>query len=279
MPELPEVEHITNWLRPQLLGETLVSVRVAPGAGRCLPQGEGGFLKSVRGATVSDVRRRSKVLLLSVGERFVAIHLKMTGKLWIGAAGERSKDDRVVLTFASGKTLRFEDQRKFGWLQSWTAQDLDAWERLQGPEPIPRLPADWATLLQSRRAIKAVLLDQSVVAGIGNIYADEILFPLRHSSGAAGVYLERGGAAPAHVCRGEGNARRRGRAGRGSRSEAGGLGRSDGEKSFPVARLPAREGTVRKVRNGYRSHRRSRTGNVPVPGMPIVIGRVLTPPY
>jgi formamidopyrimidine-DNA glycosylase len=119
-----------------------------------------------------------------VGDRFIAIHLKMTGKLWIGAVGERSKDDRVVLTFASGKLLRFEDQRKFGWLQNWAAQELTTWERLQGPEPIPRLPADWAAELQSRRAIKAVLLDQAVVAGIGNIYADEILF-------RAGIHPER----------------------------------------------------------------------------------------
>jgi formamidopyrimidine-DNA glycosylase len=178
LPELPEVEHIRRWLQPQLAGKTIAGILVEPGSERCAPQGQDALSARLVGRKVEAVKRRSKVILLPFGDETLAIHLKMTGQLWVDRAPKRAHT-RVALRFSNGNFLSLVDMRKFGWLQLWKAGEFAAWERKQGPEPVPQLPAGWETTLKSRRSIKAVLLDQAVVAGIGNIYADEILFRAR----------------------------------------------------------------------------------------------------
>jgi formamidopyrimidine-DNA glycosylase len=177
MPELPEVEHIVTWLRPQLAGRTLARLELVPGGARCVPQGAAAVNRRLRGATVTGLRRRAKVMLVDFDrEERLAVHLKLTGQLWVG--GEHPYA-RVRVHFKAGEPLVLADARKFAWVRLWSAAEEAAFEAATGPEPVPALPPGWAAGLTSRRAVKAVLLDQVVVAGIGNIYADEILFRAR----------------------------------------------------------------------------------------------------
>lgn len=178
MPELPEVEHIATWLRPQLVGRTVTAVRALPGGERCLPQGAAAVNALVAGKRVTGVGRRAKLITLELaGGSRLAIHLKMTGQLWRDARDPAHA--RVELAFARGPALRLVDVRKFGWVQAWNEAEFRDWEAAQGPEPVPALPEGWAATLRGRRAVKAALIDPAVVAGIGNIYADEILFRAR----------------------------------------------------------------------------------------------------
>lgn len=178
MPELPEVHHIASWLRPQLVGRTVAAVRAQPGGERCLPQGAAAVNRLVGAKRVAGVGRRAKLITLELaGGNRLAIHLKMTGQLWLDARDPAHA--RVEVSFSRGPALRLVDVRKFGWVRVWTEAEFAAWERRQGPEPVPSLPAGWAAALSGRRRVKAALLDPAVVAGIGNIYADEILFRAR----------------------------------------------------------------------------------------------------
>lgn len=186
MPELPEVEHISRWLHPQFVGQTLEGVVVHEGGQRQLPQGEAVVRERIRDRKVLGIGRRGKVILMELdGGDTLAIHLKMTGQLWpaapssqrAGAEGAASPTHvRLSLLFHQYGALQFVDVRRFGWLQVWTPRERASWESKLGPEPLPSLPTGWAEALRGQRAIKSVLLDQRLIAGIGNIYADEILF-------------------------------------------------------------------------------------------------------
>ncbi len=198
MPELPEVETVRRGLSRLLPGLTVTHVsndnpKSFPNAGADVQQ----FLV---GAQVVEVTRRAKVLLIELSSKYsLVIHLKMTGQLvyrgeqnfgaghpndsLIGDLPDRST--RVTFTFDNDAHLYFNDQRKFGWVRLLPTAEIpqiDFFQRV-GPEP---LAADftWQGLrerLQRRKntTIKAALLDQSVIAGIGNIYADEGLWGAR----------------------------------------------------------------------------------------------------
>jgi formamidopyrimidine-DNA glycosylase len=196
MPELPEVETVRIGLSALLPQRQISAVwhdwpKGFPNA----PQDVEVF---VVGARVTAVRRRAKVLIIDLSTKYsLVVHLKMTGQLVFRSATEQfgaghpndslvgelpDKTTRVVLTFADNSKLFFNDQRKFGWMRllpTVEVEQLDFFQKV-GPEPLdPRFTADdFITCLMRRRnsGIKAVLLDQSVVAGIGNIYADESLW-------------------------------------------------------------------------------------------------------
>lgn len=109
----------------------------------------------------------------------LAIHLRMTGSLFVyGAEEQRQKHTRVIFELDNGKRVFFNDVRKFGEVRAICAQDLESWDFWQklGPEPLEISKEAFASRFSSGRAVKALLLDQSVVAGVGNIYADESLF-------------------------------------------------------------------------------------------------------
>ncbi len=178
MPELPEVQHIADWLRPQLSGHVIAGVSVAEGNERPVPQGLSAVNAAVKGRTVSDVTRRAKVLFLELGGGdSLAIHLKMTGQLWPGASAQQPPaHTRATVEFEDGPRVFFVDIRRFGWIRYWTPADRAAWEQDIGPEPVPALPPEWGASLRGKRTVKAAILDQAVVAGVGNIFADESLF-------------------------------------------------------------------------------------------------------
>jgi len=174
MPELPEVETIVCQLRRQIKGKTIAAVRVHwP---RSIAGSKKEFFRRVGGMTVAGVSRRGKYIGVE-GEdgTFFTIHLRMTGKLVLEPAAADRKHLRVQFDFRDGTRLCFIDARKFGRLRLWPCRGQSC--PGLGPEPLRPAPVLAALRrLKTRRPIKSVLLDQSVLAGIGNIYADEALF-------------------------------------------------------------------------------------------------------
>lgn len=195
MPELPEVETVRIGLAALLPGRRVQAVDFDWAKG--FPNSDADVAAHLVGAKVTAVKRRAKVLLIDLDSEYsLVIHLKMTGQLvfrgdqHFGAGHPNSslvgelpdKSTRVTFTFDDGSKLFFNDQRKFGWvrlLPSIEVPSIDFFQKV-GPEPLADdFTADSFIQRLRRRdgsAIKAVLLDQTVVAGIGNIYADESLW-------------------------------------------------------------------------------------------------------
>ncbi|MGD9611627.1 MAG: bifunctional DNA-formamidopyrimidine glycosylase/DNA-(apurinic or apyrimidinic site) lyase [Kiritimatiellia bacterium] len=180
MPELPEVETVVRGLRAAgLVGRRIAQARVcwrktvaAPNPAR--------FAREIRGREIRTLSRRGKFIVVELsGDRTLLVHLRMSGHLDILRKGSRPRrHDRIVWTFADGRQLHFEDTRKFGrvWLVRDPAQVLGK----LGPEPLTLAPAEFAAGLAARaRQLKPLLLDQTFLAGVGNIYSDEALWAAR----------------------------------------------------------------------------------------------------
>ncbi len=202
VPELPEVETVRRGLESLIVGHVVDTVDVInPGSFGLAPGRD--VRRDLLGATVTQARRRGKVLLLDLSPAepglaacCLVVHLKMTGQLVVQGTDEHwgaghpnaslvgvlpDKSTRVVITFEDGRRLFFNDQRKFGWLRLMTpaqAAEIDLIATM-GPEPLSGDPwPDFVARVRRHRAtsIKAALLNQSVLAGVGNIYADEALW-------------------------------------------------------------------------------------------------------
>ena len=184
MPELPEVEVLARHLRPLLRGKTIhdISVRRAKVLAPASPR---EFRQALLGAKFTGLSRRGKYLQFQLegrtaGKQVTFLgHLGMTGRMFFAGKRERLPAHAAVIFDLGGKNFVYEDTRYFGRL----TLDGSVVERL-GPEPLGRdfQPATFAgALKRSRQAIKVKLLDQTVVAGIGNIYASEALFRARLS--------------------------------------------------------------------------------------------------
>jgi len=196
MPELPEVETVRAGLSKLIVGKTIA--RVEHDTPKSFPNASADVKAFLVGATIADVGRRAKVLIIDLGNAYsLIIHLKMTGQLVFQSktvhfgAGHPSDSlvnplpdtsTRVIVDFTDGSKLFFNDQRKFGWvrlLPTVEIPNLDFFKKV-GPEPLSN-EFTWHVMKQRLRrrkntSIKAALLDQSVIAGIGNIYADESLW-------------------------------------------------------------------------------------------------------
>jgi formamidopyrimidine-DNA glycosylase len=188
MPELPEVETIRRDLAPRIVGRRVAEAWVSPDAPR-LVQSEAAdsFCRRLTGRTIEDVARRGKYLLLRLDGGFTwIVHLRMTGALIHlpppkadgtrdGGPGRRFLRARFRLD--DGSDLCYVDMRKLGTM--WLVADESTVVGKLGPEPLGEGfgPEELRELLAKRSApVKAVLMDQTAVAGIGNIYADEALF-------------------------------------------------------------------------------------------------------
>lgn len=196
MPELPEVETVRAGLKALLPGRQVSAVDFD--WNKSFPNTEADVQKFLLNSKVTDVRRRAKVLIIDLNTGYsLVIHLKMTGQLVFRSPSESfgaghpnesligrlpDKSTRVTLAFKDGSQLFFNDQRKFGWMRllpTVQVMELDFFKKV-GPEPL----ADdftWQVFQERLRRrpgsnIKAVLLDQTVLAGVGNIYADESLW-------------------------------------------------------------------------------------------------------
>ncbi|TMB72122.1 MAG: bifunctional DNA-formamidopyrimidine glycosylase/DNA-(apurinic or apyrimidinic site) lyase [Chloroflexi bacterium] len=189
MPELPEVETIVRDLRPQLAGRRIESVQLTrdPAIRTRLVRypNPTRFIRNLRGRTIRSVERRGKYLVMPLdhdGERLV-VHLGMTGHLRVWEPEETPvKHTHFRALLDSGLELRYDDPRQFGRLLLGTQDELVAGRAFParlGPEPIhgDLTEAEFDSIVTSRRRpIKSALLDQSFLAGVGNIYADEACF-------------------------------------------------------------------------------------------------------
>lgn len=177
MPELPEVETIVRELRRQVRGKTFSGVRVL--WERSIQGQAKEFRSRLAGKTIAMVSRRGKFIGFELNDKtFFTVHLRMTGKLLqkLDAAGR--KHARVEFRFRDGTALYFVDARKFGRMRLWPCRGQSC--PGLGPEPLETKTVLAALRgLTTRRPLKTVLLDQTFLAGIGNIYADEALHAAR----------------------------------------------------------------------------------------------------
>ena len=184
MPELPEVETVVRGLRPILVGRRLARVALhREGLRKPFPD---GLVQRLTGATVTSVGRRAKFGLIATDrDDTLVFHLGMSGRMRLDPPDvdeqHRGKHDHVVFTLDDGHILAFNDARRFGSLDILPTADLPAYPPLAplGPEPLgPGLtPAYLKAKLAGRTGpIKPLLLDQRIVAGLGNIYACEALY-------------------------------------------------------------------------------------------------------
>lgn len=180
MPELPEVETVRRCLAPHLVAKTLTSVNTAPLALR-LPL-DPQALAALVGLSLETIERRGKYLVFVFPGRYLVCHLGMSGRFFLDAShGSVPPHTHAVFTFGHGVRLLFVDPRRFGLLQVFSGQDWQRHPRLAALGPEPFAISDVAASLLAARAsrsmaVRNVLLDQQVVAGIGNIYANEALF-------------------------------------------------------------------------------------------------------
>ena len=184
MPELPEVETIARKLRPHLLGKTIKDADLRWSRTLAFPSPR-KFKAAIKGQEIKEVTRRAKFFILSLSDFSLLIHLRMSGDLFIKDSKiGPEKHDRLILRLLPAQSsahnslsnLVFNDTRKFGrvWL---TADPGDVLGRL-GPEPLSKsFTPEWlySALHNKRRRLKPLLLDQTFLAGLGNIYTDESL--------------------------------------------------------------------------------------------------------
>lgn len=186
MPELPEVETIKRELEKTIVGKKITGVYVHQPKVIREPSVE-KFKKGVIGATFKNVLRKAKVLILELSNgKSLAIHLKMTGQLVYPGDGKRS---RLSFRLSGGKLLDFNDQRLFAEMRL-----LEDWRSLEfiqglGPEPFDITSGQFREMLAKKKTkIKPLLMDQTFISGLGNLYAAEVLFrakinPLRPAAG------------------------------------------------------------------------------------------------
>ena len=195
MPELPEVQTIVDDLKSAgfigaaITGAQVFWTRTISGLSAAT------FCRRINKQTLTNIRRRGKFIVFDLsGHDHLLIHLRMTGRLlWAAPEQARSKHEHVILTFQNQRQLRFHDTRKFG--RFYLVQDAETILGRLGPEPLaPEFTVRvFSRLLGPRQGrLKPLLLNQSFIAGLGNIYADEALWeakihPLRSASSLSGA--------------------------------------------------------------------------------------------
>ena len=184
MPELPEVETVRRSLIDVVVGRRIVGVRAGAFAEIMGRDGVDAVAARVVERRITDVRRRAKYLLLGLDDgSSLMVHLRMTGRLVVAPREAPSlRFEHLRLELDAGRDLRFADQRKFGRVLHLLPADVERLERRLGPEPLGRgFTAEALATALTRRTgkLKSVLLDQRLLAGLGNIYVDEALFRSR----------------------------------------------------------------------------------------------------
>ena len=188
MPELPEVETIARTLKPDLLGRTILSADLRWARTLATPSPK-KFREQIAGQKISEVTRRAKYFILQLSTFHLLIHLRMSGDLSIkDSAVPPEKHDRLVIKLSGDSSLVFNDTRKFG--RVWLTADPQTVLGKLGPEPLGRdFTPHWlyAALQKKNRQLKPLLLDQTFLAGLGNIYTDEALHIAKlHPNAASG---------------------------------------------------------------------------------------------
>lgn len=180
MPELPEVETIVRGLRAanNIVGKSISNSQVLWQRSLAVPLPD-EFQQLIKGQQVKGVERRGKFILIRLTRQSLLIHLRMSGDIFVesGESSRNAKHDRVILEFRDGCRLIFNDTRKFG--RVWLVDETQSVLGRLGPEPLDEALTQeffYEKLSRSKRQIKPLLLDQTFIAGLGNIYTDEALF-------------------------------------------------------------------------------------------------------
>ncbi|GGC93543.1 formamidopyrimidine-DNA glycosylase [Thalassobacillus devorans] len=182
MPELPEVETVRQTLRKLILNKKITDVTVLWENIVKLPLETEAFRQELKGQTVREINRKGKFLIVEFDDIAMVSHLRMEGKYGVYPAAEpRKKHTHVIFQLDDGTELRYNDVRKFGTMHLFKKGEERHQKPLAllGPDPFDSsftLDYFYNRLQKTQRSIKAVLLDQSIVAGLGNIYVDETLF-------------------------------------------------------------------------------------------------------
>ena len=179
MPELPEVETVKNGLIKKVKNKTITKCSILYEGIIAFPNKE-EFIKNIANQTILNINRRGKFLLFELNDYYLISHLRMEGKYFIKSPEEIiNKHDHVIFTLNNQEELRYNDTRKFGKMHLVKKDDLNNTPISKlGLEPWDKqlTPNYLKEKLNKKKAIKTLLLDQSIISGIGNIYADEILF-------------------------------------------------------------------------------------------------------
>jgi formamidopyrimidine-DNA glycosylase len=181
VPELPEVETTVNDLRPGVVGRSIREVRVVTPGTIAEPSAD-RFRRELAGRKINSLSRRGKYLLFTLDNgEFLIVHMRMTGSLLLRPVDEPpEKAVRAIIYFDNRTAMNFRDVRRFG--RMWLVKDPNAIVGKLGPEPLePEFtPEVLAKILDNRKTvIKSLLLNQKLIAGIGNMYADEALYEAR----------------------------------------------------------------------------------------------------
>jgi formamidopyrimidine-DNA glycosylase len=193
LPELPEVETICRALRsggrdaPAILSWQIEKAEVFWPKTLAEPNQQ-EFYQQVVGQCVLDVQRRAKFIVIQLTKNFLVVHLRMSGDLRVEPnTKDLQKHDHLVIWFQNGTHMAFNDPRKFG--RVWFRKDVEGLFARLGPEPLELQSSEnfYNRLLQRKRQLKPLLMDQNFLAGMGNIYTDEALHiaglhPLKNSS-------------------------------------------------------------------------------------------------
>jgi formamidopyrimidine-DNA glycosylase len=176
MPELPEVETIARGLKPELVGKTILSADLRWARTLSTPS-PARFKKQIAGQKILDVSRRAKYLVVHLETCSFLVHLRMSGDLVVREGKIKpEKHDRLLLRLSDKRYLAFNDTRKFG--RVWLTDQPETILGKLGPEPLEKsFTAEWLfeNLHKRNRSLKPLLLDQTFLAGLGNIYTDECL--------------------------------------------------------------------------------------------------------
>ena len=189
MPELPEVETVRQSLLDRVIGRQILDLRVGDFPGVIGTESPETIRTRVSGRRFQDIRRRGKYLFFDLDDdTSIMIHLRMTGRLTLVPTDrDELRHQRAALLLDNGRDLRFSDQRKFGRVLHMHPADVELLDARIGMEPLSDdFTPEWLQARLARRTgkIKAVLLDQGLIGGLGNIYVDEALF-------SSGIHPER----------------------------------------------------------------------------------------
>ena len=182
MPELPEVETVVrDLIAAGLAGQRVVQARVLWKRSIAAPAPR-RFAQEIQGLEIQTLSRRGKFIVAQLSKGFtLLVHLRMSGRLHVASPSAKTSSHthaRVIFLLSDGRELQFSDTRKFG--RVWLVRDPSAVLGKLGPEPLALSTAGFSALVSARsRLLKPLLLDQTLIAGVGNIYSDEALWAAR----------------------------------------------------------------------------------------------------
>ena len=275
MPELPEVETVVRGLRQPLIGRTVQGMWYDTWLRTIHSPDPEQFAARIVGQTFRAINRRAKYILCQLDHDILVVHLKMTGRLYVVPDDAVSEADRWLhfsLQLDNGTQLRFSDARKFGFVSLTPTFDQIAPASGAGAAR-RRFHADVLRerLARHGKSIKALLLDQAFLAGVGNIYADEALYrakisPLRPANRLTDGEIRE------LIRRDPRRAQRRDRAGRREHQLVSQAGRDARRSAESFLRLRARGRTLRALRRNDRQNTSGTARDTLLPGVPAIGG-------